>query len=1201
MFFKIAGFEFRYQTRQPIFWVAIILFVLLAFGTVASDNIQIGSTANVHKNGPFVLAQTSLVFAIIYMFVTTAFVANVVVRDDDTGFGPMVYSTRVTKFDYLFGRFTGAYLAAALSFVAVPLGIFLGSLMPWVDKETLGPFMPSAYLFAYVYLALPVLLLSSAIFFALATVTRSMMWAYVGVVGFIILRAVFSLLLTRQGLETTAALWEPNGISAFGLATRYWTASERNTLIPAISGYILWNKLLWLAISFGFLGLAYRLFRFETGKVSKGQRKAALLTAVEEAPLPPALAGPLPKPVFNAATGRAQLWARTRLDMGQVFKSPAYFVLVALSALLSVVNLWLVTDISLYGGRTYPVTRVMITALSNVFSAMTVIIAIYYAGELVWRERERKTGEIIDATAAPDWAFLAPKTLAISLVLISTFAVSIVVAMIIQAIKGYFQFDLGEYLLWWLVPQAIDVILVAVLAIFIQALSPHKFVGWGVTVLWLISTLVLSNLGFEHSLYQYGSGPSVPLSDMNGQGQYWKGAYWLRLYWAAFATILLVVAYGLWPRGTETRFRPRLRRLPGRLKGGAGVILALAVIVFAGSGGFIYLNTNVWNPYRTHLDDERYQADYEKALWKFHDTPQPKITAVKLDVALYPHAPKVVTTGSYVIQNRTAGPLGEVHVRFGDRDLKVPALAVQGAHLKTAYPRFNYRIFAFDTPMQPGETRTISFRTEREQRGFRNGAPLTAVMDNGTFVRNADVAPALGMDRNGLLTDRAKRRKYGLSPDQRPPVLGDPAAAQVSLIGHDSDWVTSDITLSTVADQTPIAPGYQVSSTVANGRRTTRFVTDAPILNYFSMQSARYAVKTVTYKGVAISVYYHPSHGWNVDRMIRTAEAGLDYYDANFSPYQFRQLRFLEFPAPQGAFAESFANTVPWSEGLVFISDTASDPSRIDMVTYVGAHELGHQWWGHQVVGADEQGATMLVETFAQYSALMVMKHMYGPDMIRKFLKYELDSYLKARGGEALEELPLAKVENQPYIHYRKGSLVMYRLQDEIGEEAVNRALRRYIHDHAFKPAPYPTTAEMVADFRAEAPADKQQLITDLFEKITLYDFKAKTAVAKKRPDGRWDVTLTVDAKKLYANGQGKEAEAPLAGEAVEVGVFTAEPGKKDFSAKDVLSMQRLPIRSGTQTYTVTVAKKPLYAGVDPYNKRIDRNSEDNDIKGTGG
>ncbi len=108
------------------------------------------------------------------------------------------------------------------------------------------------------------------------------------------------------------------------------------------------------------------------------------------------------------------------------------------------------------------------------------------------------------------------------------------------------------------------------------------------------------------------------------------------------------------------------------------------------------------------------------------------------------------------------------------------------------------------------------------------------------------------------------------------------------------------------------------------------------------------------------------------------------------------------------------------------------------------------------MIGADMQGGTMLSETLAQYSALMVMKQLYGEDKIRRFLKFELDRYLRGRGGEVVEELPLARVENQPYIHYRKGSLVMYLLQDRLGEEAVNRALRTILEKYKFKGAPYP-------------------------------------------------------------------------------------------------------------------------------------------------
>ena len=238
-------------------------------------------------------------------------------------------------------------------------------------------------------------------------------------------------------------------------------------------------------------------------------------------------------------------------------------------------------------------------------------------------------------------------------------------------------------------------------------------------------------------------------------------------------------------------------------------------------------------------------------------------------------------------------------------------------------------------------------------------------------------------------------------------------------------------------------------------------------------------------------------------------------------------MRILEFPA-YASFAQSFANTIPYSEGIGFIADYR-DAEKIDMVTYVTAHEVGHQWWGHQVIGADKQGGTLLVETLAQYSALMVMEQLYGPEQIRKFLKYELDRYLRSRGGEVLEELPLVRVENQPYIHYQKGGLAMYLLKDQIGEDTVNEALRGLIAEYAFKPAPYANPTDLIKRFRAEAGPEQQQLITDLFEKITLYDVKVTDAKAKRRTDGRWDVTLEVDARKLYADGKGTETEAPLA------------------------------------------------------------------------
>jgi ABC-2 type transport system permease protein len=1188
VFGKIAAFEVRYQLRQPVFWVVFGLFFLFIFGSVTLDQIQIGSGGNVHKNSPFAIVQTHVIGAIFFMFVTTAFVANVIVRDDETGYGPIVRATRVRKFDYLFGRFTGAFAVVAMAYLSVPLAMMLGAgvggALGWVDAELLGPFRLADYAYGYFVMGLPGVFLTAAIFFALATVTRSMMATYLGVVAFLVAYLVSSVFLSKPEYEDTAALWEPFGAAAYGLVTEYWTATERNSVNAPLEGPLLYNRLIWMGVAAAFLALAYVLFRFDT-KAAKLKKKQKLQKLVE-AELPAGTLGGLATPRFDARTAWAQLVVRTRLEMGQVFKSPAFVVLLALGSANSGGGLWFANE--LYGTQIFPVTRVMIETLNGAFTIFPLIIAVYYGGELVWRERDRRMHEIIDSTAVPDWAFVVPKTLAITLVLIATLLVSVLTAVAVQAFKGYFNFEFGKYLGWYVLPMSVDLFLIAALSVFLQAVSPHKFVGWGLMVIYVVSTLVLGNLGLEHNLYRYGGNPPVPLSDMNGQGDFAVAAAWFRAYWTAFALLLLVLAYGLWRRGTETRFAPRLARLPSKLRGPAGLLAAVSLTAFACLGAWIFVNTNVWNEYRTQRGDERWLAAYEKALLQYENTPQPSVAQVALDVSLYPHDSRLTARGTYVLENRTDQPLRQVHVRY-DRDTRLVSLDVPGTRPVRTYPRFHYRILAFDTPMIPGERRTMRFVSARGQRGFKNSGNTTRIVDNGTFVNNFEVAPVIGMTRDQLLRDRADRRRHGLPAELRPAKLEDVSARRFNYAR--ADWVDTDITVSTVAGQTPVAPGYKVSDVTHGGRRTARFRSDAPILHFYSIQSARYEQKTQAHQGVNLSVFYDRQHRANVDRMISALRASLDYYQAAFGPYQFRQARIIEFPA-YAQFAQAFANTMPYSEGLGFITNV-TDPEKIDYVTYVTAHELGHQWWAHQLIGADAQGATALSETLAQYSALMVMERLYGPDQIRKFLKYELDNYLRNRGGEVLEELPLYRVENQPYIHYRKGSLVMYLLKDQIGEEAVNRALRSLLRTYAFKGAPYPTSIELVRALRAEAGPQHQELITDLFERITLYDVKVTAAQARRLPDGRWDVTVSVDARKLYADGQGRETPAPM-NASFDVGLFTAEPGKKNFDRSDVLLFERRPLRSGRQTYRFTVDRKPTHAGVDPYNKRIDRNADDN-------
>jgi aminopeptidase N len=324
--------------------------------------------------------------------------------------------------------------------------------------------------------------------------------------------------------------------------------------------------------------------------------------------------------------------------------------------------------------------------------------------------------------------------------------------------------------------------------------------------------------------------------------------------------------------------------------------------------------------------------------------------------------------------------------------------------------------------------------------------------------------------------------------------------------------------------------------------------------------------------------------------MLASMKQSLDYYTRNFGPYAHKQLRIVEFPRVAG-YAAALPGTMPISESSGFIADL-THPDDIDTVYYIVAHETAHQWWDEQVIGADMEGATLLSESLAQYSALMVMEKTYGRDQMRRFLRYEMDLYLRARGQERLRERPLAAVEyRQFYVFYQKGAVALYYLKEMIGEDAVNRALRKLVQRYAYAPAPYPTSYALLDALRDETPPHLQYLIKDLFEDITLFSNRTLSATAVRRADGKYDVTLEVEARKFKDDASGQETEVPV-DDWIDLGAFAKPaPGHK-YGAP--LFRQRVHMTQHHATFTFTTTVLPEKAGIDPFALLIDRIPDDN-------
>ena len=1193
MFAKVFGFEVRYHLKSRLFIFSAAIFFIMTYLGVVSPNVQFGSAGGANLNSPFVIAQVHVVMALLGVLVGTAFLNSAALRDHEFRMAEIVYSTRITKFSYLLARFFGAFLVIYLAYLATTIGFALAATMPWLDQELIGPFVFSHYAYAALVIGLPALFANLAIVYTVAVFTRDQRIAYAAIIGLLVLYQVAAAVLGQLEYRSLAALVDPSGAGALSDVMRYWTVFERNTNLVPIAGALLYNRLIWFSISVAALALTLWRFQFEVSKRTNRQQKTEADGAEDLLAAPRTYSRQ--RATFANGVAWHQFLARSRFEVRGVLKSVFFWVLVALAAALSLGSFFSLS--SIFGTAIYPVTRAMTNIMGGSVTLSLLIIIVFYGAELVWRDREVRFQDILGSSPAPSWVFVISKMVAAVLVVGVFLGVTALVAILFQLFKGFYDFEFNLYLIAHLYNYGMLFYLAVVLSIVLQVMAPNKYFGMLFMVVYIIALITLPNAGWEDPLYLYGGTSGGPYSDMNGYDGQLVYAAWYNLYWSCFAVLIGILGYLVWSRGPEEKFRTRLRNIGTNFTRQTGVIVAIAAIGFIGCFAWIYYNTHVVNEYITSDDRRKITVEYERRYIDLKGKPIPRIIDINIDVDLYPESQGFEARGTYVVENKTDTALTDVPVGFGWQT-EVEEVELEGATLVASDDDYKFYQFVFDPAIEPGESRLLSFTTSRNPQGFRhnnNVPPLQhggGVLGNGTFVDNNALGPYLGFNEGLLLTDRAQRRREDMDPIPRYPDLDDESERGNSYLTQDSDWVMYEATVTTSADQIAVTSGYLIEDKTVGDRRTFHYKMDAPMQNLFVIQSARYESKREDWNGIELSVYYYPEHDRNIDRMLTSLKRSLEYFGENFSPYQYRQMRILEFPA-YANFAMSLPNTIAWSEGLGFIADVR-DPEDIDYVFYVGAHEVAHQWWGHQVSSAKVQGQTTLVETLAQYSALMVMEHEYGPHLMRKFLKYELDIYLQGRGGEAIEELPLYRVENQPYIHYRKGSVVMYALKDYMGEAAVNRALVNLIEETAYRYNPYPTSRDLLRNLRAQATNDAQQsLITDLFEKITLWDLKIEEATAAAREDGKYDVTITVAATKFEADGYGRQTEVPL-DMPIDIGIFTKHPDKVTEGDEHVLYFEKHQIRSGERSLTFVVDQLPSHVGIDPYNKLIDRNSDDN-------
>lgn len=1204
MFTKLLKFELSLHMRQVGFWITCLVMILFGVLTSSTDFISLSleGGSRIKNNGAIPLALNVGFLSFLSIFFAAVFVVTGVMRDDTHKSLEIIHATPLKTTTMLITRMVGVWATTSLCIIAGVCGIMAGQFMPWTDQETFQAFNLVHYLQPILVFVLVNSLMVSGVYTLVAAVSRNRAFVYISAVAFLMFIIGSGIIAGENPPKVVEAMIDPFGLGAMGSETRYWPPAEQNNNMMPLLGWIGINRLVYAFAGLAMFALAFVLSTrgIAVRRVKDNSQEIEGMEIKDFSPITPQL---------GFVHNRVSFLSRLKFEYVRTVKTVPFVILVGLALVLFAVGVW--SQLFMNANPTLPTSRVFTQLALNSLGLPMIIIMVFFGSDIMWRDRVANMHKIVDATPVKNMSLLLAKWGALALILLTIVVLGLAVAAIVQIIAGGGKVPAvpTTYLAIGIFSFFTGFFFQGMLVMFLQNFMPGRVVGMlGAAAILFGMVFFLGNLPFYHPLMNYGSPSAGGYSEMAGFSN--PGSFvWEFTYWIAMVVLLGVLTMWIWRRGLQVGLLSRFKHIGANMSLPSLAVGVTALAAFIGTG-YMGLQSYRASDYQNADETEKQAVAYEKLVTDYDDLALPRIKAVTANMQFYPSERRAELTGTYVIENVLAEPLERVFISSPVDQEDLLEFTMEGATqdpeavFSVALAEYNIMDYKFTPPLAPGERRNVSFKTRVNPPTITGGS---AIAKNGTFVDNFRMMPAFGIQKGFYLGNPDKRRKFGLPKREKLPKRWSEEARSRNFITGFADYVDFEATVCTETGQIPIAPGKQIREYSEEGRDCRDFKAINPILNFFSFLTADYAVKTDVWKNpnpkgedIALEIYYHAGHDFNVDLMLDAMKTSFDVYTDVFSPYQYAQLRIMEFP--YRSFAQAFAGTVPFSENIGFVQDPgkADDDKRVDFASYVTMHEIGHQWFAHQLVAGNAKGGNVLSEGLTENAAMIAYEAAFGHARARRLHEERSTrSYLTQRVFGQTEEEPLALAENgQQYLVYNKASWVFWGLRNYAGTDVMQTAIREFLEEHGTSGPPYPTTLELVSQLKETLGPDYHQLIKDYFDKITFWELKIEDDVDVTAAGDKFEVSLPIKVDKKYAaRKDGKEtsvSEIPGAdlNEWVEVGFYTEDP--KETLGENPFFTKIVKITEAETTLEFTLDQRPTHILLDPKRLLIERNLTDN-------
>ena len=1218
MFRQIFFFEFRYRLRRPAFYIYflfILVFSLLGFANGAVPVIE-----KELINAPAVLAVYLSTASVFLMLVSSAIMGVPLYRDIEHNTKEYYLSYPITKAGYFWGRYLGSFFFVVLIAAALLPGIYfgckMGAALGWMPASRFGVHHLSFYLQPFFILVVPSLFVTSSLFFGLVAIFRNVKVIYSSGMFLFLGYILGNFFLRNIHDPKVIFLTDPFLVNGLRMLTDSYPVERLNSAVIPFEGLVLVNRLLWVGI--GALGLVwtYRRFSFERffgGQSGRAGKAAGLAAGGQAVPTRTGI-----RAVFRQVNVKLEgsyfrktLFSLTRIEILNIVRDNYFWIILTGGLIFLTFVFW--HGPSPYNVSDLPRAAFFMDAFTNFFVLFIFFLIIFYTGETVNREKVTRYAAINDALPPPTWVLNGAKLISLCCLAVFLSAVPILVGVVVQLCKGYTAFNFHLYFSAYFattLPKLVEMVLFSY-AIHITVHNKFAAHGIGITV-WALMAIASSFHYFNYNLLLYGFTPFAAFNDMDGIGHMLRPILWFNGYWLLGGALMVVLGSLFYLRGVPGSFREALQLARTRFRGMTRIGMILLFLAFLGVGGSIFYNVSVMHEYLTEPEHDERAVLGEKTLKKYEGLPLPRITRMRMQVALYPSEQREVTQAFVTVMNKgdrnidsllmDGDNLTEYSIRYNGQLLhyQTPLYYTRGKFnlFRPGKEASDYRLYVLPASLKPGDSALVEVNSLIAQKGFQNDLYARNQLYNGIFFNGG--LPGLGYDDDEELHNNDKRLEHGLAARKEKEIAPeDPVGRRTLQSQVLADLVGLDITVSTSGDQTAVAPGVLEKEWRSGGRHYFHYVQEKPsIYMPFGIASARYAILRDTVlvgeRPVNVEIYFHPAHGANVAKFMAGCKDAIRYFSRAFGPYPFGQLRVVE-SAGYGPYMATFTNTIVYTERFGWNADMR-DKEAMDYIYYSTAEQVAHQWWGFQVAANHTVGARAVSDGLSQYAALALMRNKYGERGVQSALQFVRWDYDRGRRSYFYKENDLLH-GNKGFICDSKASMVLNGLRGLIGEDSLNSALQDLFRHWKFRNGgDYAGGYDLYRVLQQHVPDSLQYYLRDSWEKVCLYDNKiSEVKLSAGGKAGEYRVRMTVEVHKSYIDSSGNEHAARAVNDCIEIGVFGGEVRDMIGSTPtDPLYLKKHWLTAGRHVIELTVRGKPVLVGIDPMGLLIDHRPEDN-------